>query len=123
MTFAGVLADPVDCYRAMDVFALSSDTEQMPLVVLEAMSTGLPILSTNVGDVRQMIADANRQYVTPLGDDNGYARGLAALAHNTEERKSLGRMNRALCLDQYDLRVMVDRYRTLYSDVLHEKSQ
>jgi len=119
VVFAGTVADPVETYRAMDLFALSSDTEQMPLVVLEAMGAGLPVVSTDVGDVREMIVDANRRYVTPLGDEEAYARALAALAQDAQERTSLGRMNRARCLDQYDLRVMIDRYHALYSDVLH----
>jgi len=116
--FVGVVANPAECYRAMDLFALSSDTEQMPLVVLEAMGTGLPVLSTDVGDVREMVADANRRHVTPLGDDDAYARGLAVLTQDAGERSRLGRMNRSRCLDQYDLRIMIDRYRTLYWDVL-----
>jgi len=118
VVFAGIVADPVDCYRAMDVFALSSDTEQMPLVVLEAMGSSLAILSTNVGDVREMVADDNRPYVTSLGDEGAFVRGLTALTQNAEARTSLGQMNRSRCIEQYDLRLMVARYCELYSDVL-----
>jgi glycosyltransferase involved in cell wall biosynthesis len=57
--FAGHSAAPENFYASFDVFALSSDTEQMPLSVLEAMACGLPVATTDVGDVRWMLADEN----------------------------------------------------------------
>ncbi len=59
VTFAGHSAAPEHFYAAFDVFALSSDTEQMPLSVLEAMACGLPVAATDVGDVRWMLAEEN----------------------------------------------------------------
>jgi glycosyltransferase involved in cell wall biosynthesis len=116
--FVGIVADPLDCYRAMDLFALSSDTEQMPLAVLEAMSTGLAIVSTDVGDVSQMVGPENQRYVTPLGDDAAFQRALARMAEATDERIELGRLNRSRCVEIYDVDAMVDAYRGLYSQVI-----
>jgi L-malate glycosyltransferase len=118
VVFAGVVTDPVECYRAMDLFALSSDTEQMPLVVLEAMSTGLAVLSTDVGDVREMVSAENASYVTCLGDDDAFVQALTTLTDNTQQRARLGQANRSRCLNEYDVRIMVDRYRALYCAVL-----
>ena len=64
--FAGQSERPEEWYSRMNVFALSSDTEQMPLSVLEAMAAGLPVLSTDVGDVAQMVSAENRDYVVPV---------------------------------------------------------
>src|SRR5690606_34421165 len=61
--FLGARDDARDIIMQCDVLALSSDTEQMPLVVLEAMDAGLPVVSTDVGDVRRMVAEPNRPYV------------------------------------------------------------
>ncbi len=66
-----------------DVFALSSDTEQMPLSLLEAMATGLPAICTDVGDVRAMLAAENAPYVTSASDE-AFASGLASLASSPE---------------------------------------
>ncbi len=60
-----------------DIFALSSDTEQMPLSLLEAMASGLPAVCTDVGDVRTMLAAENLPYVTGVSDDS-FASGLVA---------------------------------------------
>ena len=65
-------------YAGFDVFALSSDTEQMPLSVIEAMAAGLPVAATDVGDVRAMLAAENAPFVGKL-DDSDLARSLTAL--------------------------------------------
>lgn len=93
--FAGVHRDPAPLYREMDVFALSSTTEQMPLSVLEAMATGLPVVSTRVGDVADMISEPNRALVVPLGSDEALGRALGELVADPEQRRTLGAANRA----------------------------
>ena len=74
--FVGAVTDPAPLYREMDIFALSSDTEQMPLSVLEAMAAGLPVAATDVGDVREMLAPANGKHVVPR-DPAALARAIA----------------------------------------------
>jgi glycosyltransferase involved in cell wall biosynthesis len=66
VVFTGPSPDPAACYQAFDAFALSSDTEQMPLSVLEAMATGLRVMSTDVGDVRDMLGDEAAGVIAPL---------------------------------------------------------
>ncbi len=75
-----------------DAFALSSDTEQMPLSLLEAMAAGLPAVCTDVGDVRDMVAGENAPFVTPL-DDNAFANGLLRLM--AADGRSVGLANKA----------------------------
>lgn len=62
----GHRADPGADYRAMDVFALSSDTEQMPVALLEAMASALPVISTDVGDVARILPAEQGRFVVPL---------------------------------------------------------
>ena len=54
--FTGYLADPLAHLATLDLFALSSDTEQLPLALLEAMAVGMPVVATQVGDVREVLA-------------------------------------------------------------------
>jgi glycosyltransferase involved in cell wall biosynthesis len=81
-------------YGQFDIFALSSDTEQMPLSVIEAMASGLPVVSTAVGDVRLMVAPENADFIVPL-DEAALGGALAALSADREARLRLGQANLA----------------------------
>jgi glycosyltransferase involved in cell wall biosynthesis len=78
-----------------DIFALSSDTEQMPIVVLEAMASGIPVVSTDVGDIRIMVSDANAALIGD-GSPEGLAQVMARLVQDPAERATLGAANRAM---------------------------
>lgn len=123
--FAGYHADPRAHYRALDVFAISSDTEQQPLALLEALACRLPAVSTDVGDVRSMVSEANRAHVHPLGPDvtARLAASLVALARDRGLARSLGAANRAHVEAHFDARTMRAAYRTLYAAALGARAQ
>jgi glycosyltransferase involved in cell wall biosynthesis len=98
--FTGHLDDPAVAYRGLDVFALSSDTEQMPLSVIEAMAAGLPAAATDVGDVCAMLAEANRPFVTAL-DDAALAGAIRTLVDDAALRRRLGAANRAKAVAEF----------------------
>ena len=110
--FAGPLDEPAPFYRSLDIFALSSVTEQMPLSVLEAMACALPVLSTDVGDVRRMLGEAGVSGVTlaPSDDLDAYASALSLLAGDRARRTALAELNRRRCLETYTLDGMVQAY-------------
>jgi glycosyltransferase involved in cell wall biosynthesis len=108
--FAGQSNRPEDWYPRMDIFALSSDTEQMPLSVLEAMAAGLPVVATAVGDVPQMVSAENREYVVPAQD---FAAALARLADDAAARRSIGGANEKKARENFDENVMAAHYAAL----------
>jgi glycosyltransferase involved in cell wall biosynthesis len=111
--FTGHIAGTERVYGALDIFALTSDTEQMPYTVLEAMAAGLPVVATDVGDIRGMVADENRPYVvTP--DDRAVAKALRDLLSDAALRKRIGNANRQLALATYDQSAMFRAYADLY---------
>jgi glycosyltransferase involved in cell wall biosynthesis len=110
--FAGQVADPAPLYSEFDIFALTSDTEQMPLSILEAMAAGLPAVSTAVGDVRDMLAKENAPFVVPL-DDAALAGAMESLAQHAGLRRAIGAANRAKAERDFDERAMVEAYTRL----------
>jgi glycosyltransferase involved in cell wall biosynthesis len=116
LVLPGFQKDPRQVYRSVDLFALTSRTEQMPLSLLEAMSCGLPVLSTDVGDVREMVSADNRPFVT--SDRDGLISGLATLLGDEKLRQSLGAANRSRAVQHYGIARMLERYRGLYEGAL-----
>jgi len=92
--FAGHISDPAPLIKALDIFAMSSDTEQMPMSLLEAMAAGLPAVATDVGDIRAMLPEAGRAFVTPL-EDEALGQALGTLIRQPRLREELGAANRA----------------------------
>ncbi len=114
VVFAGAMGDPAPCYRAFDLFAMSSSTEQMPLALLEGMASGLPTLCTDVGDTA-VILDSNRPPEVVAKDDlPGYTNALRAWARPDAPRRETGARNRQRCLAHYSLEGMVGAWRELY---------
>lgn len=111
--FAGALPHPAAAYRAMNVFALSSDTEQMPFSVLEAMATGLPVAATRVGDVPAMLSPENLPHVADL-DDAALADALRPLLTDGALRGRIGSANRAKAERDYDEETMFAAYAELW---------
>jgi glycosyltransferase involved in cell wall biosynthesis len=102
----------------MDVFVLSSDTEQMPLTVLEAMASGLPIVSTDVGDVRAMVHESNREFMSPKADASSLAGQLQRLIVDAELRQTIGVRNRQHCEATYAKDACYQAWIELYRQVI-----
>ncbi len=121
ITFAGHVTDPVDHYRAMDAFVISSDTEQMPVALLEAMASALPVVSTDVGDVRPMLAPDQAEFVVPLEERESawpLAEKLEVLLRDAPLRARLGAANRARVKAEYSFDRMLSAYRAVYTSAL-----
>ena len=109
----GRRTDTRDLIMQSQILALSSDTEQMPFAVLEAMDAGLPVASTDVGDVRDMVAVENRPFVVPPSEA-ALGRALRALIADPALRASIGQANRARQRDLYTLATMAEAYGALF---------
>lgn len=116
--FIGYRPDTERVYAAMDVFALSSDTEQMPTSVLEAMASGLPVVSTDVGDVRKMVSAENGIFVGPRSAEAMVA-GISRLLGDADLRRKLGQSNRMVALRDYSERAMFGAYEALFAASHH----
>ncbi len=118
--FAGHHSDLVPWYRAMDVFALSSDSEQHPVALIEAMASGLAVAATDVGDVRLVLPPEQAGSLVALGAGDAVALGgaLALLLADADLRARLAAANRARVVERYSFGTMLERYGRLYGELL-----
>lgn len=114
----GFLAGPERWIGRFDIFALSSDSEQFPISLVEAMAAGLPAVSTAVGDVAQMVADDNRPLIVEREDEAAFAAALDSLADRPDLRRAIGRANREKAAAEYDEAGMVANYARLYGEAI-----
>jgi len=99
--------------HAFDVFALSSESEGLPLVVPEAMAAGLPIVTTAVGGLPGVVTDGVTGRLVPV-DDHALAAALAGLEADRDRARAMGARGRTVALARFSFDRMVDAYLALY---------
>jgi glycosyltransferase involved in cell wall biosynthesis len=107
--FLGQIDDPARVYRVIDLLALTSDTEQLPMSVLEAMAHCLPVVATQVGDVAHCVAVENRPFVVAR-DVKAIAAAIQCLALDDKLRVSVGRSNLLRVQEAYGFESMCNRW-------------
>lgn len=120
--FLGRRDDIPAILRAADASVLCSHpvVETFPLAVLEAMSCGLPVVASDVGAVREMMADGEEGRIVRPGDLEALAGTLLALAEAPEERKRMGRRARERVVGDFAVEGMVRRYADMFRGALGE---
>jgi glycosyltransferase involved in cell wall biosynthesis len=113
VTFTGHVPKPEAIMGAFDLFAITSDTEQMPYAVLEAMAARLPIVATDVGDIKKMVATENRRFVVQRDDFSALVAALTQLCENGLLRRRIGSANRARVERVFTIDSMAQAFRKL----------
>jgi glycosyltransferase involved in cell wall biosynthesis len=114
----GFLADPARWIGHFDIFALSSDSEQFPISLVEAMAAGLPAVATAVGDVPGIVSEDNKPLIVDPADEAGFAAALDCLADQASLRRAVGEANRELAQERYDEVGMIAAYARLYGEAI-----
>jgi glycosyltransferase involved in cell wall biosynthesis len=117
--FAGVrdVADMPATYRGADVFCLPSWWEAMPLSVLEAMATGLPVVATDVGDVARAVVDGETGRVVPAKDPEQLADALEEVLRSPDRRAAMGAAGRARVVAQFSVTSTAEALAALYDEL------
>jgi glycosyltransferase involved in cell wall biosynthesis len=121
--FLGAVERPESVLSELDVLALSSDTEQMPNSVLEAMASALPVASPDVGDVRSMLAPENAPFVVARNDIAALGGALIALSSHPGLRRQIGLANLNRVQQEFSHTTMVRGWRTVFDEALSVSSR
>jgi glycosyltransferase involved in cell wall biosynthesis len=108
--------DSPGALAGLDVFILSSVNEGLPLVILEAMAVGLPVVSTNVGGIAEVLAK-EASWLCPPGDAQALAGAMLEAARCGDLRER-GEIARRVASENYGQEHMVRRYQELYRRLL-----
>jgi glycosyltransferase involved in cell wall biosynthesis len=121
--FAGAVPfdDVPSFYRTADVFALSSTFDNSPNVVLEAMATGLPIVTTEVGGVGEFVTDRRGGVIVPDGDVQGFASALQSVLGDSAFARSAAEFNRQRTAAGFSWRTSAARLLDVYQSVIAKR--
>lgn len=117
--FAGYQSAPERFFHVMNVFALTSRSEGMPLAVLEAWAAGLPVVASRVGGIPELVAEGINGLMFEAGDEASLAIHLNQLLSHPEQALALGASGRHTVRSRFDVSVMAQRYQERYLQLLH----
>jgi glycosyltransferase involved in cell wall biosynthesis len=117
--FAGLKAGPelVECYAQAQVLCLPSRREGVPLVLLEAMSFGLPVIATPVGGIADYVSHEDNGLLVPPGDVGALAASIEMLAADPALRVRLGEAARRRIDEQAGAETIARRWRETYAEL------
>lgn len=116
VNFTGFLPDPKPTLAASDIFLYYSYHDAFPIAILEAMASGLPIITNNVGAVSEIIDNGENGYIAQ--SDKNYLEHLLNLVTDPELRSKVGLKARQTVEQKFDWHSIVDRYIQLYNKLL-----
>jgi glycosyltransferase involved in cell wall biosynthesis len=119
VAFTGARADVPRLLAGADIFALTSQHEGFPNVVMEAMAARLPVISTPAGDAASLVQDGRTGYIVPFDDEEQLAAHLVTLARSPAERFAFGAAGRIIIEERYRVDTLVPRALRIYHHAAH----
>lgn len=112
--FTGIRRDVSELYQAMDFFVLPSLTEGLPMVLLEAMASFLPVVATKVGDVPRVVTNRHSGYLCEAGNEKELDLALRLLITDRNTASMMGTAGREKVKNEFSSRTMAQHYIDIY---------
>lgn len=116
-------ADLAEEYKNADIFVLPSHWEGVPMVILEAMSAGLPVVATRVGGIPDVLQEGENGLLIQPKDEKALCEALARLINDDNLRKQMGTQNRVKALKEFGVEKFVSHCDALYQEILRERER
>ncbi|MBX3231499.1 MAG: glycosyltransferase [Labilithrix sp.] len=117
VVFAGFRDDLDRLVSGLDVLALSSFTEGLPSVVLEAAAAGVPVVATAVGGTPEAVVDGVTGMLVPPGDPGALARALTSVLADEPRRVAMGAAGREMIRERFTFEAQAAAYRRLFASL------
>jgi len=117
-TLTGQRNDIANLLKVLDIFILTSISEALPNVIMEAMCAGLPVVSTAVGGVPELIEDGENGILVPSGDVHASTAALESLLADPKERARLGEEAQRTIEKRFAMKRMVESTATVYDELI-----
>ncbi len=114
VVFWGIIPRVEEVLRDADIFILSSDWEGLPLVAVEAMAAGKPVISTSVGGVPELVEKEVTGFLVPPKDPDALASAILRLARDPQLRKQMGLAAKKHAVERFDISRTIRLYEDLY---------
>lgn len=118
VTLLGYVDDIGPWYRAFDAFLLTSANEGTPVVAIEALAAGVPVVATSAGGTATVVDDGETGFLTAVGDVDALAARLVRLRDDAGLRRALGETGRRRMRERFSVERMVDAVDALYEQAL-----
>ncbi|ALO36465.1 hypothetical protein CMT41_18240 [Colwellia sp. MT41] len=116
--FTGARSNIAELLSNSDVFVLSSIAEGIPMTVLEAMASSLPVISTNVGGLAELVTDDETGYLVEKQNAEALSSAMEKYINNSKLIKLHGRSARSYIFKHFSEQKMVSEYLRLYQELL-----
>jgi glycosyltransferase involved in cell wall biosynthesis len=120
VVFLGDRRDIPEVLASMDVAVLTSASESLSNVLLEAMAAGLPVVAYRVGGNAELVND-ERGELLPAGDEEGFASAVLRLLASPAMRLQLGQNGRRFAQESFSLPSILARYEACYETLLEKR--
>mgnify|MGYP003347692976 CR=1 FL=1 len=117
--FAGWRRDIAPVFAALDIVVLCSDNEGIPLSLIEASASGVPIVATKVGSVSDVVIDNVNGVLVETSDD-ALAAGIEKLLADGKLRNQMGNAGKKIAAEKFSINAAQERHRTMYRRLVNE---
>ncbi|MDG5816076.1 glycosyltransferase family 4 protein [Chitinispirillales bacterium ANBcel5] len=122
VTFCGYSSNVFQSLREMDIFVLSSRTEGCPIVILEAMAMGLPVVATRVGGNSELVVDGSTGLLVKHSNCKQMASAILELIHDRSRAQKMGKAGKQRAFTVFHPKKFTQSLQQLYDELYQKKT-